>query len=340
MEKIMRVKNLNVTFSSYAGNVQAVRGISFDIESGKTLAIVGESGCGKTVTAKSMIGLNENGNHNNITGEIWFHNKEILHLSQKDWNKIRGKNIGMIFQDALVSLNPTIKIGKQVIEGMRNHLKLSKKECYEHAIEMLNLVSIPNPKQCIKMYPHELSGGMRQRVMIASALSMKPDILLADEPTTALDVTIQAQILELLKKLQKDFHMSIVLITHDLGIVADIANNIIVMYAGKIVEKGTCEDIFYKPKHPYTWGLLHAVPSLDLDKNIELATIEGMVPNMIYPPKGCSFCNRCKYAMRICQNKIPPEYEVSNTHTVSCWLQNQNAPTTDIHFLHNKEILI
>lgn len=249
-----------------------------------------------------MIGLNKEAVEENKNGNIWFGEKELSKCSQEEWNRYRGKDIAMIFQDALVALNPTMKIGEQIIEGMQNHSGYSKSEQYDRAIEMLRLVSIPNPENCMKMYPHELSGGMRQRVMIASALVMKPQILIADEPTTALDVTIQAQIIELLKELQKKFHMSILLITHDLGLVADIADHIMVMYAGKIVEKGSCDDIFFHPKHPYTWGLLHAVPSLTLDKKIELATIEGSVPDMTNPPKGCAFCNRCKYAMRICRD--------------------------------------
>lgn len=333
MGRLLEVKNLNISFSSYAGKIHAVRDISFDVQSGKTLAIVGESGCGKTVTAKSIIGLIQNNKRNEITGEIWMKDKELLHISQKEWNKYRGKEIGMIFQDALVSLNPTMTIGKQIMEGMLNHSKLSKKERYKRMIEMLNMVSIPNPEQCIKRYPHELSGGMRQRVMIASVLVMHPDVLIADEPTTALDVTIQAQILKILKKIQKDFHMSIILITHDLGIVADAADDIIIMYAGKIIERGTCEEIFYDPKHPYTWGLLHAVPSLGLDKNVELFTIEGGVPNMLNPPKGCAFCDRCKCAMKICQNNLPPEYVITETHKVNCWLQEEYVSSNDIPFI-------
>ncbi len=333
MKTIMEIQNLAVSFLTYAGKVQAVRGVSFQIEVGKTLAIVGESGCGKTVTAKSLIGLNKEAVKENNSGSIWFGEKELSKCSQEEWNRYRGKEIAMIFQDALVALNPTMKIGEQIIEGMKNHSSYTKTEQYNRAIEMLRLVSIPNPENCMKMYPHELSGGMRQRVMIASALVMKPQILIADEPTTALDVTIQAQIIELLKELQKKFHMSILLITHDLGLVADIADNIMVMYAGKIVEKGSCDDIFFHPKHPYTWGLLHAVPSLTLDKKIELATIEGSVPDMTNPPKGCAFCNRCKYAMRICRDVEPSEYIVTGTHKVNCWLQDDEAPKDDVPFL-------
>ena len=333
MNIIMEIQDLTVSFLTNAGEVQAVRGVSFDVKSGKTLALVGESGCGKTVTAKALIGLNENAVNGEKRASIRYGNKELSVLNRQEWNAYRGKEIAMIFQDALVALNPTMKIGDQIMEGMQNHFSFSKQEQYEKAIDMLHLVSIPNPEDCMKMYPHELSGGMRQRVMIASALVMEPKVLIADEPTTALDVTIQAQIIELLKELQKKFNMSIILITHDLGLVADIADEIIVMYAGKIVEKGTCEDIFFHPQHPYTWGLLHAVPSLTMDKKMELTTIDGSVPDMINLPKGCAFCNRCRYAMRICREQLPLEYMISDIHKVSCWLQEDEAPKEDIPFL-------
>ena len=335
MEEIVKVENLAVSFFTYAGEVQSVRDISFSVKKGKTTALVGESGCGKSVTSKTLLGLIEKPGVVK-SGKILFEGKNILEFDQKQWNDFRGKECSMIFQDALVSLNPTMKIGKQIIENLANHNTegLSKAAMKQKAIEMLELVGIPDAQRALEKYPHELSGGMRQRVMIATAMITNPSLLIADEPTTALDVTIQAQILELMKQLQKKLGMAIIMITHDLGVVADMCDEIIVMYAGKIVEQGTAEDIFYNPKHPYTWALMNAVPRLDLDNKEELVTIEGTIPDMIHPPKGCAFCSRCPYAMNICAEHIPEKLELSETHCVSCWLTDERADTSDIPFLN------
>ena len=335
MEEIVKVEDLAVSFFTYAGEVQAVRGISFDVKKGKTTALVGESGCGKSVTSKSLLGLIEKPGVVK-DGKILFNGENILEFSPKQWNAFRGKECSMIFQDALVSLNPTMKVGKQIIENLANHNtnKLSKAEMKVKAIEMLELVGIPDAVQCLEKYPHELSGGMRQRVMIATAMITRPALLIADEPTTALDVTIQTQILELMKDLQKKLGMAIIMITHDLGVVADMCDEIVVMYAGKIVEQGTAEEIFYNPRHPYTWALMNAVPRLDLDKKETLVTIEGTIPDMIHPPKGCAFCSRCPYAMNVCAEYVPEKTVLTETHCVSCWLTDSRADVSDISFLN------
>ena len=331
MDNLVEVKNLAFSYFTYAGEVQSVRGVTFDIKRGKTTAIVGESGCGKTVTAKSLMGLIHKPGKILEGSQIYFDGKDITNLSRKEWNSFRGKECSMIFQDALVSLNPTMKVGKQIAENLTNHNKsISKAELKKKAIEILELVEIPDAERCLEKYPHELSGGMRQRVMIAMALVTHPNLLIADEPTTALDVTIQAQIISLMKDLQKKMGMSIILITHDLGVVADIANEIIVMYAGKIVEKGSCRDIFYHPKHPYTWALLKSVPRVDYEGKQALMTIEGSIPDMTNPPKGCAFCSRCPYAMNICNEYEPPKTMLSNEHEVSCWLLDERADLSGV----------
>ena len=334
MKSLVNVKDLSVSYFTYAGEVQSVRGVSFDIESGKTTALVGESGCGKSVTSKALMGLIERpgvvkeGSQNSDEG------KNILDFKEKEWLDFRGKECSMIFQDALVSLNPTMMIGKQIMENLENHNheKLSKTEIRKRAQQMLELVGIPDAPACLDKYPHELSGGMRQRVMIATALITNPKLLIADEPTTALDVTIQAQILELMKQLQKKLGMAIIMITHDLGVVADMADEIIVMYAGKIVEKGSNEEIFYNPRHPYTWALMNSVPRLDLDNKEQLVTIEGTIPDMIHPPKGCAFCSRCPYAMNICAEYSPETIELKGGHQVACWLTDPRADVSGVPF--------
>lgn len=333
MEKLLEVKNLVVSYFTYAGEVQSVRNVSFDIEKGKTTAIVGESGCGKTVTAKTLMGLIHKPGKIKEGSQIIFEGKDLTDFTTKEWNEYRGKKSTMIFQDALVSLNPTMKIGKQIMENLDNHEKtLSKEEKEKKAVEILEMVEIPDAKNCLKKYPHELSGGMRQRVMIAIALVTHPQLLIADEPTTALDVTIQAQIVELMKRLQDKMGMSIILITHDLGVVADIADEIIVMYAGKIVEKGTCREIFYEPQHPYTWALLKSVPRIDYEEKQKLVTIEGNVADMTNPPKGCAFYRRCPYAMNICKECEPQKCVKSDGHEVTCWLHDKRADLTDVPF--------
>lgn len=334
MKTLVNVKNLSVSYFTYAGEVQSVRGVSFDIESGKTTALVGESGCGKSVTSKALMGLIERPGVVKEGSQILYEGKNILDFKEKEWLDFRGKECSMIFQDALVSLNPTMKIGKQIMENLENHNdeKLSKTEIRKRAQQMLELVGIPDAPACLDKYPHELSGGMRQRVMIATALITNPKLLIADEPTTALDVTIQAQILELMKQLQKKLGMAIIMITHDLGVVADMADEIIVMYAGKIVEKGSNEEIFYNPRHPYTWALMNSVPRLDLDNKEQLVTIEGTIPDMIHPPKGCAFCSRCPYAMNICAEYSPETIELKGGHQVACWLTDPRADVSGVPF--------
>lgn len=335
METLLEIQNLSVSYDTYAGKVQSVRDISFKIKNGKTTAIVGESGCGKSVTAKAVMGLIEKPGSIKEGSRILYKGKDIKDFGKKEWNGFRGKKCSMIFQDASVSLNPTMNIGKQVMENLTNHFSskdMTKKERYTSAKEMLEMVGIPDPEQYMKKYPHELSGGMKQRVMIASAILTKPEILIADEPTTALDVTIQAQILELMKNLQKKFMMSIIMITHDLGVVADMADEILVMYAGKIVEKGSYQDIFYHPSHPYTWALLQSAPKLDMDGSHPLTVIEGSIPDMSHPPEGCAFCDRCPYAMNICKKDQPQETKLEEEHYVSCWLLDPRADRTGITF--------
>lgn len=333
---ILDVRNLRVSYHTYAGEVQSVRDISFQVNEGETVAIVGESGCGKSVTAKTIMGLvAEPPGEIKSESQVLYLGENILEQSEKEWEKYRGAKCSMIFQDALTSLNPTMNIGRQIEENITNHYKVTKKEARAKAVEMLELVKIPDPAMCLKKYPHELSGGMRQRIMIAIALSGNPKILIADEPTTALDVTIQAQIIGLLKDIQAKLGTTIILITHDLGVVASIADKIIVMYSGKIVEKGECSEIFSSHRHPYTWALLNAAPSLEIKNNRKLISIEGTPPDLINPPKGCPFASRCKYCMNICVEGAPPEYDYGAGHKVSCWLYHPESGYQDIDF--NKE---
>ena len=333
---ILDVRNLRVSYHTYAGEVQSVRDISFQVNEGETVAIVGESGCGKSVTAKTIMGLvAEPPGEIKSESQVLYLGENILEQSEKEWEKYRGAKCSMIFQDALTSLNPTMNIGRQIEENITNHYKVTKKEARAKAVEMLELVKIPDPAMCLKKYPHELSGGMRQRIMIAIALSGNPKILIADEPTTALDVTIQAQIIGLLKDIQAKLGTTIILITHDLGVVASIADKINVMYSGKIVEKGECSEIFSSHRHPYTWALLNAAPSLEIKNNRKLISIEGTPPDLINPPKGCPFASRCKYCMNICVEAAPPEYDYGAGHKVSCWLYHPESGYQDIDF--NKE---
>ena len=285
-------------------------------------AIVGESGCGKSVTSKSIMGLIKKPGYVSKDSQIIFQGENIQKYNRKQWEAYRGPKCSICFQDALTALNPTMTVGKQIMEKIRVHKKVSKQEAWAEAVQMLERVGIPNPELRMKQYPHEFSGGMRQRVMIAIAMTLNPDLLIADEPTTALDVTVQADILDMMKEIQKEHPMSIILITHDLGIVANFATDIIVMYAGKIVERGTAEDIFYHPTHPYTKALLRAVPRLDMEGE-KLETIEGAPPNMINPPKGCPFAQRCKERMDICETAFPEESKLSECHEVRCWLQKE-----------------
>lgn len=320
MENILEVKNLSVVFRTFTGEVQAVRDVSFDIEKGSVTAIVGESGCGKSVTSKSIMGLIRKPGEVSEDSRILFEGEDILKYTEKEWQNYRGQKCSIVFQDALTALNPTMSVGKQIMEKIRVHRKVTKQEARDEAVQMLKLVGIPNAEMRMKQYPHEFSGGMRQRVMIAIALTLNPQLLIADEPTTALDVTIQADILDMMKEIQKTHHMSIILITHDLGIVANFATRIIVMYAGKIMECGSAADIFYHPAHPYTEALLRAVPRLDMDGR-ELETIEGAPPNMANPPAGCPFADRCKKKKDICYQKFPEKIQLSEGHEVCCWLR-------------------
>ena len=317
---------MRISFSSHAGEVQAVRGVSFDLRRGETLAIVGESGSGKSVTAKSIMRLLPEANTRIKGGEILLEEEDILKLSDKRMQDIRGPKIAMVFQDPMTSLDPTMRIGSQIAESLKVHLGLSTQRARERAVELLTLVGIPHPEQRIKQYPHQFSGGMRQRVVIAIALACDPQILIADEPTTALDVTIQAQILELLRELQERLGMSTILITHDLGVVASTAHRIAVMYGGMIVETGTVREIFYSPQMPYTWGLLASIPLPTADRSQDLVPIPGTPPDAIDPPKGCPFAARCPYAMRICEEEMPGYTTFSDEHRAACWLHHQMAP--------------
>lgn len=324
MEKILQVKDLQVAFKTFGGEVQAVRGVTFDLLKGETLAIVGESGCGKSVTSQAIMGLIPSPPGKIAGGEIIFKNRDLTSLPEKEWRNVRGADISMIFQDPMTALNPTLTVGEQIIEGIIQHEKIARTEAKAKAIDMLNLVGIPVPESRMKQYPHQFSGGMRQRIMIAIALICQPEILIADEPTTALDVTIQAQILELFRDIQNRTGVSIVLITHDLGVVAQVADRIAVMYAGKIVETGTRREIFYNPQHPYTRGLLQSVPRLDRE-DAELIPIAGSPPDLFAPPTGCPFTARCESAMEVCSRVYPIETRLSEQHQVHCWLQDKRA---------------
>ncbi|NCG68227.1 ATP-binding cassette domain-containing protein [Bacillus coagulans] len=328
MEKILQVKDLNISFHTFAGEVKAIRGVSFDLYKGETLAIVGESGSGKSVTTKSIMRLLPPNNSEIKSGQILFGDVDIAKVSERKMQSIRGKEISMIFQDPMTSLNPTMTIGKQIMEPLLKHQKMHKNEAKKRAIELLKLVGIPNAEIRIKQYPHQFSGGMRQRVVIAIALACNPKILIADEPTTALDVTIQAQILELMKKLQSKIDTSIIFITHDLGVVANVADRVAVMYGGKIVEIGTVDEIFYNPKHPYTWGLISSMPSLDV-RDEELYAIPGTPPDLLNPPKGDAFAPRNPYALKIDLEQEPPMFKVSDTHYAATWLLHPDAPKVE-----------
>ena len=327
MERILDVKDLKISFRTNNGRVQAVRNISFELDKGETIAVVGESGSGKSVTARAIMGILA---PNAIVegGEIIYDGKDLTKISEKEYCKLRGGRISMVFQDPLSSLNPIVKVGKQITETMILNEKISKKEAKQKAIRLMEEVGIPEAEKRYNQYPFELSGGMRQRIVIAIALSANPDILICDEPTTALDVTIQSQILELIGKLKEERRLSVIFISHDLGVVANMADKIAVMYAGKIVEYGSVDEIFYEPKHPYTWALLSSMPDLYTRERLE--AIPGTPPNMIYPPKGDAFAARNKYAMKIDFEKEPPMFKVSDTHYAATWLLHPNAPKVEL----------
>ena len=330
-EPLLEVKNLRINFKTYAGLVQAVRGVDFTLAKGETLAIVGESGSGKSVTSNALMRLIPQPAGRYEDGQILFEGKDLLKLSEREMESIRGNEIAMIFQDPMTALNPTMRVGKQIMEVILTHKKgVSKEAAKQRAIELLAEVGIPDPERRFKQYPHEFSGGMRQRVVIAIALAAEPKILIADEPTTALDVTIQAQILELTKKIQEKNGNAIIFITHDLGVVANVADRVAVMYAGQIVEYGSSHDIFYNPKHPYTWGLLGSMPDLDSEDSEELYTIPGAPPNLINPPVGDAFAPRNPYALAIDYKAEPPFYEVSPGHYAKTWLLHPEAPKVEL----------
>ena len=321
---ILEIKDLHTTFTTDKGEVHAVNGINFNLEPGKTLGIVGESGSGKSVSAYSIMQiLADNGKVS--SGEVLYKGENIVNWDNKKMAGFRGKCCSIIFQDPMTSLNPVFTVGYQLEEAVLLHTDRTKKEAKARAIEMLSLVGVNEPEKRVKQYPHELSGGMRQRVMIAMALACEPDILIADEPTTALDVTIQAQILDVFRRIQKKLGMATVFISHDLGVVAGVADRVAVMYAGKIVEIGTAEEIFYDPRHPYTWGLLQSLPILSRGKEW-LPTLPGMPPTLIHPPKGDAFAERNAYAMRIDYEKDPPVFQVTDTHYAATWLLDERAP--------------
>lgn len=328
MEKLLDVKDLKTSFKTSAGEVHAVRGVSFYLEKGEALGIVGESGCGKSVTMMSIMRLLAD-NGRIVGGEILFDGKNISDVKEVEMESIRGNDIGMIFQDPMTSLNPVYTIGDQLMEPLIKHKKISKAEARKEAIKMLGLVGIPSPEKRMKQYPHEFSGGMRQRAMIAMSLICEPKLIIADEPTTALDVTIQAQILDLMKELKQKLDTAIILITHDLGVVADVCSRINVMYGGIIVETGTAEDIFYRGKHPYTWGLLRSVPNPKENIKEKLIPIEGQPPDLLKPPVGCPFAARCDYAMKICIQEQPPLFEIGDKHRTACWLCHEDAPEVE-----------
>ena len=322
--KLLSVRNLKTSFFTHVGEVKAVRGISFDVNEGEVLGIVGESGSGKSVTSLSIMGLLQYPGRV-VDGEILLNGEDILTYSKNQMRRVRGKEIAMIFQDPMTSLNPVYTMGNQIMEMILEHEKMSRREARARAIEMLKLVGIPAAEKRIDSYPHEFSGGMRQRVMIALALSCNPKLLIADEPTTALDVTIQAQILNLIKKLNRQFGMTTMLITHDLGVVATVCDKVAVMYGGLIMEYGTADEIFYHPRHPYTMGLLGSIPHVDGGEKRRLIPIDGTPPDLINPPKGCPFSTRCKYCMNVCTQEQPP-YFAEDKHRTMCWMLDADAP--------------
>ncbi|WP_029452938.1 ABC transporter ATP-binding protein [Clostridium algidicarnis] len=324
MEDLLKVNNLSVSFRTKEGELQAVRDVSFTLKEGEVLAILGESGCGKSVLSKSILHvLPSNGFIK--SGEIIFNEKDITSLSEKDMDKVRGKDISMIFQDPMTSLNPTMSIGNQIMEAILVHEKIGKVKAKKKSIELMKLVGIDYGEKRFNQYPHHLSGGIGQRVVIAIALACDPKVLIADEPTTALDVTIQAQILKLIFELQQKTNISVIFITHDLGVVANVAQRIAVMYAGKIVEIGTVKDIFYDPRHPYTWALMSCLPKIDSEDEF-LNYIQGTPPNLLSPPKGDAFASRNKYALKIDYLLEPPMFKISDTHSAATWLLHKNAP--------------
>jgi oligopeptide/dipeptide ABC transporter ATP-binding protein len=332
-EPLLEVKDLKVHFPTDDGLVKAVDGISFKIERGETLGVVGESGSGKSVTFLTVLGL-INRKSARVEGEIRFQGKNLLDLSTEELQEIRGSRISMIFQDPMTSLHPYYRVGEQIVEAIRTHQEISKSDAFGQAVEMLRRVGIPRPEERARQYPHEYSGGMRQRAMIAMALSLNPDLLVADEPTTALDVTVQAQILDLIARLKDEFDASVAIITHDLGVVAEHADDVMVMYAGRVAEYGTREDIYYKAHHPYTWGLLQSIARLDQPKVERLRPIQGLPPSLIFVPSGCPFHPRCPYVMDVCKAEVPPLMAEDGKHASACHL-----PLSEKERIFQEEVL-
>ncbi|MCI8401464.1 MAG: ABC transporter ATP-binding protein [Lachnospiraceae bacterium] len=325
MKHLLEVKNLKVSFDTYAGEVQAVRGVSFHLDQGETLAIVGESGCGKSVSIQTVMRIVPMPPARIKEGSILYNGEELADKSDAEMEQYRGNEMAMIFQDSMTSLNPTMRVGKQLMEGILKHQKTGRDEARRRVLAMLKEVGIPDPESAFRRYPHTMSGGQRQRVMIAMALCCGPKILFADEPTTALDVTMQAQILDLIGRLQRQYDMGVVLITHDLGVVAKMADRINVMYAGRIVESGTSRQIFYHPSHPYTLGLLGAMPNLIQERKEELYNIPGAPPDLFAPPPGCAFAGRCRYCMGVCRRADAPEFTTEDGHISRCWLLDERG---------------
>lgn len=326
MADVLNIENLHVSFDTYAGEVHAVRGVDLHVASGEVLAVVGESGCGKSVTAQTIMKLNPMPPARIKEGSIMLDGIDIVAADEKQMEDIRGRLVSMIFQDPMTCLNPTMKVGKQIVETIQNHQKLTREEARKEAIRLLEMVQIPNAAQRAEEYPHQFSGGMRQRAMIAMALSCKPKLLIADEPTTALDVTIQAQIMQLMAELRKETGTAIILITHDLGVVANLADRVAVMYAGRVMEQGTVRDIFYNPSHPYTRALLRSLPTIDTDRGAQLVSIPGTPPDLYAPPEGCEFASRCSECMKLCRANRPPMYTAGEGHIASCWKLHPDYP--------------
>jgi len=317
---LLEIRNLSVQFPTPLGQVQAVRGVSLKMKAGQTLAIVGESGSGKSVTVQSVMRLLPRSSQ--LQGEILWNGRNLLECTEKQMESIRGKEIGMVFQDPMTALNPTMKVGRQIAEGILRHQRVSPKQALQRAVELLKMVGIPDAQHRANNFPHEYSGGMRQRVVTAIAIASSPQLLIADEPTTALDVTVQAQILDLLKALQKQFQMGLLLITHDLAVVSEVADEVAVMYAGKVIEFGTVDEVLQRPRHPYTRGLLSSRPRAG-DRS-PLNPVPGSPPDLLMPPSGCSFTARCPYAMRICKEQDPPQFS-QHQHNMACWLFHPQA---------------
>lgn len=332
MANILELKNLSYSFNTYGGVVKAVRDVSFGVGEGEIVGIVGESGCGKSVTAQSILKLNPQPPGFFAGGQILYKGEDLVTKSEKALRRYRGSEIGFVFQDPMTSLNPTMRIGKQLEEVFLGNKNTNRAEIHERCLEILKQVGISDAERRLKQYPNELSGGMKQRIMIAIALIGKPSIIIADEPTTSLDVTIEAQILNVLKSLRDKLNTSIIIITHDLGVIAKMCDRVIVMYGGKIMERGTTEDIFYRTKHPYTKGLLQSIARLDTSKNEKLIPIEGTPPDLFSPPVGCPFGARCDFAMEICNEQMPCVYNISDSHSTCCWLEHENAPDVDLTY--------